>query len=118
MFAAYVAVTCLAVASNAFSADMDFVRHERVAVVMDRGRVPRSWMIPLGALKAAGALGLLVGFTVPLIGTAAAVGLVLFFLGALVVHLRARYHEFGTPAVFLTPAVASLVVGSAHRGAW
>ncbi|WP_164540441.1 hypothetical protein [Streptomyces abyssomicinicus] len=50
--------------------------------------------------------------------SAAAVGLVLFLLGALVVHLRARYYEFGMPAVFLPPAVASLAVGSAHQGAW
>jgi hypothetical protein len=118
MFAAYIAVTVLATIANAFSAYMDFVRHERVAVVMEKGRVPQSWMIPLGALKAAGALGLLVGFAVPLIGTAAAVGLVLFFLGALVVHLRARYYEFGNLAIFLSLAAAALAVGLAHRGPW
>jgi hypothetical protein len=74
MFIAYVVVAILAAAANSFSAYMDLVRHERVAAVMDRGRVPRSWMIPLGVLKAAGALGLLVGFAVPLIGTAASAG--------------------------------------------
>jgi hypothetical protein len=118
MFATYVAVTILAAVANAFSAGMDLVRHPRVAVVMERGRVPQSWMIPLGALKAAGVFGLLVGFAVPLIGTAAAVGLVLFFLGALVVHLRAHYYEFGTLAIFLSLAVAALAVGLAYRGPW
>ncbi|HEU4946944.1 MAG TPA: DoxX family protein [Kribbella sp.] len=118
MFAAFVTVTILAAVANSFSAGMDFIRHERVTVVMERGRVPLSWMIPLGSLKAAGALGLLVGLAVPLIGTAAAVGLVLFFLGALVVHLRARYYEFGTLATFLSLAVAALVLGLAQRGPW
>ncbi|MFJ8504758.1 hypothetical protein [Streptomyces avermitilis] len=38
---------------------------------------------PLGALLAAGALGLPAGFVVPVLGTLAASGLVLYFLGAL-----------------------------------
>ncbi|MGP4112729.1 DoxX family protein [Streptomyces sp. 4N509B] len=116
MFAAHLAATLLAVLANSFSAGMDLVRHERVVAVMERGRIPVSWMIPLGVLKAAGALGLLVGFAVPLVGTAAAVGLVLYFLGALVVHLRARYLVFGNLALFLSLAVAALLTGLAHRG--
>jgi hypothetical protein len=118
MFVTYIAVTLLTTIANAFSAFMDFIRHERVVVVMEKGRVPRSWMVPLGALKAVGALGLLVGFAVPLIGTAAAVGLVLFFLCAVVVHLRAGFYEFGNLAIFLSLAAAALAVGLAHRGAW
>jgi hypothetical protein len=118
MFATYVAVTVLAAIANAFSAYMDFVRHERVASSWKKRCVPQSWMIPLGILKAAAALGLLVGFAVPLIGTAAAIGLVLFFLGALVVHLRARYFELGNLAIFLSLAVAALAVELAHRGPW
>jgi hypothetical protein len=43
-------------------------------------------MLPFGTLLAAGALGLLVGFAVPVIGTAAAIGLVLYFLGAVGAH--------------------------------
>jgi hypothetical protein len=60
----------------------------------------------LGILKAAGAIGLLVGIGVPLIGTAAAVGLVLFFIGAIITHLRARDYSFGLAVVFLLLAVA------------
>ena len=48
-----------------------------------------------GALKAAGALGLLVGIRVPLIGIATAVGLILFFVGAIIIHLRGRDYSFG-----------------------
>lgn len=46
--------------------------------------VPVSWVVfPIGTLKLAGALGLLVGLLgVPLVGTAAAIGLTLFFVCA------------------------------------
>jgi hypothetical protein len=44
----------------------------------------------LGALKLAGAAGLLVGLAgLPAIGIAAATGLVLYFIGAVIAHLRA-----------------------------
>ena len=68
----------------------------------------------LATLKAAGALGLLVGLIgVPLIGTAAAVGLVLFFVGAIITHLRVRDYSIGPAAAFLLLAVAALVLGVA-----
>ena len=60
----------------------------QVTVNMARTGVPESWMTMLGILKAAGALGLLAGFVVPPIGIAAAVGLILFFVGAIITHLR------------------------------
>jgi hypothetical protein len=65
----------------------------------------------LGILKAAGVLGLLLGLiSVPLIGTAAAIGLVLFFDGAIIAHLRIRYYLIGAPAAVLLLAVAALVL--------
>ncbi|MEG3632410.1 DoxX family protein [Micromonospora palythoicola] len=42
----------------------------------------------IGLLEVAGAAGLLVGLTVPLIGALAGTGLLLLLTGALVVHLR------------------------------
>jgi hypothetical protein len=62
------------------------------------------------ALKAAGALGLLVGLGVPLLGVVAAGGLVLFFVGAILTHLRAHWYSFTLtlPAAFLLLAVGSL----------
>jgi hypothetical protein len=113
MFAAHVAITLVTALANVYAAYLDFSRDEKVAAVMVRKRVPPSWTFPLGALKAAGALGLLAGFAVPLLGTAAAAGLVLFFLGALVAHLRARYYRFANLAVFLTLAVANLTLNLA-----
>ena len=111
MFTAHVVVTVLAAAANIFSAACDFVRYKQVSIAMAKAGVPESWITMLGILKAAGALGLLVGIGVPLIGTAAAVGLILFFVAAIITHLRARDYSFGLAVVFLLMAVAALVLG-------
>jgi hypothetical protein len=74
--------------------------------------VPPSWLPVLGTLKLAGAAGLLLGLLgVRIVGVAAAIGLVLFFAGAIVAHVRARKFATGVaPLAFLGLAVASLVV--------
>jgi hypothetical protein len=87
MFTAYVVAAVLA-AANAAAAALDLARSEQVLGNMTKLGLPRSWLFPLGALKAAGALGLLVGIGVPPLGVAAAVGLVLFFVGAVIIHIR------------------------------
>ena len=110
MFTAYVAVTVLAAAANAFSATLDFIRYKQILINMAKVGVSESWITILGILKAAGALGLLIGIGVPLIGIAAAVGLVLFFVAAIITHLRARDYSFGLAVVFLLLAVAALVL--------
>src|SRR6266513_2759946 len=122
MFTAYLIVTVLAAAANIFSATLDFIRFKQILINMARVGVSESWITMLGALKAAGALGLLVGIGVPLIGTAAAVGLILFFVGAIITHLRAGDYSFGLAVVFLLLAVArvgvatSLVVSNEATG--
>jgi hypothetical protein len=115
MIAAYIAVTILAASAYAYAAYMNFVRDESVIAVAEKVRVPQSWMLPLGSLLATGALGLLAGFAVPVIGTAAAVGLVLYFLGAVFAHLRV-HDQFGGAAIFLLIAVAALSVSLEYHG--
>ena len=110
MFTAYIVVTVLAAAANAFSATLDFVRFKQIIINMARVGVPESWITILGILKAAGALGLLIGIGVPLIGIAAGVGLVLFFVAAIITHLRARDYSFGLAVVFLLLAGTALVL--------
>jgi len=110
MFTAYVTVTILAAAANIFSATLDFIRYEPILINMARVGVPQSWITILGILKAAGAIGLLIGIWMPLIGTAAAVGLVLFFIGAIITHLRAHDYSFGLAVAFLLLAVAALAL--------
>jgi hypothetical protein len=114
MFSAYVVVTLMAIAANTFAATADFMRLKFVLITAAKVGVPESWLPMLGILKAAGALGLLLGLIgVPLIGTAAAVGLILFFVCAITAHLRARYYSIGPAVTFLLLAVAALVLGLA-----
>jgi len=112
MFSAYVVVIALAAVANTFSAACDFVRYEQVAVGMRQVGVPESWMTMLGVFKVAGAFGLVLGFAVPAIGVAAAVGLVLFFVAAILTHLRARDFSpsLGYATMFLLLAVNALVL--------
>jgi hypothetical protein len=110
MFTAYVIVTVLAAGANIYAAINDFARAESVFTSMARLGVPESWLPMLGVLKAAGALGLLVGIGIPAIGVAASVGLVLFFVAAIITHLRARDYSLGPAIVFLLLAVAALVL--------
>lgn len=90
MFTAYVVVAALTGITNTFSATVDFLRYEPLLARMANAGVPHAWLPLLGALKLAGAFGVLVGIAVPPIGVAATVGLILFFLGAIITLVRAR----------------------------
>lgn len=73
--------------------------------------VPRSWWLWLATAKALGATGLLVGIWVPAIGIAAAAGLVLYFIGAVITVLRAKsYSHIPFPLLYLAPVVAASVL--------
>lgn len=78
--------------------------------------VPRSWLPALGAVKLAGAAGLLVGLVgLRPLGIAAAAGLVLFFAGAVLTHLKARVlYNLAFPGGYLILAAASLALMVAH----
>src|SRR5947209_8961095 len=89
-----VVITVAAIAANLGAALADFTHANFALANSVRVGVPSSWLPALGTLKVAGALGLLLGLAgTPYIGTAAAIGLVLFFLGAIGVHLRAHEHH-------------------------
>ena len=112
MFTAYVVVTLMAIAASTFVAIANFMRLKFVLVTAAKVGVPESWIAMLGTLNAAAALGLLLGVIgVPPIGTAAAIGLILYFVGAIITHLHARDHSIGPAAAFLLLAVATLVLG-------
>lgn len=76
MFTAFIIITLLTAAANTYAAFVDFRRPQWVLDNVTSWGGSHSWLFPLGALKGLGALGLLVGVGVPLIGIAAAVGLV------------------------------------------
>jgi hypothetical protein len=66
----------------------------------------------LALLKAAGACGLLLGLAgLRPLGVAAGAGLVLFYVGAVAAHVRARvFHNIAFPGLFLALAAASLAL--------
>jgi DoxX-like family len=118
MHVTYLVITILAVLANAYAASLNFVGAESVKVVADRVQVSRRWMIPFGILLASGALGLLIGFAMPTLGTAAAIGLILYFICALGAHLRVRDPGIGGAVTFLALAVAALIAALGYHGHW
>jgi hypothetical protein len=70
--------------------------------------VPRRRWVWLGLAKALGSLGLVVGLWIPPVGVAAAIGLSLYLIGAVITILRARvYAHTPFPLLYLAPVVAA-----------
>ncbi|GAA2981507.1 DoxX family protein [Kitasatospora sp. NPDC006786] len=114
MSVAHTVVTVLAALMVGFSAYSVFAGAEYVVKPLADYGVPRAWWTWLGVAKAAGALGLLAGLAVPAVGYAAAVGVILYFLGAVITVLRARaYAHVPFPLVYMAPTAASLVLALA-----
>lgn len=78
--------------------------------------VARSWILPLGTLLTAGAAGLLARLAVPVLGTLAAAGLVLYFIGAFAAHVRVRDRHLGPWATYFILAAAALSLHLTYRG--
>lgn len=105
-------VTGLTIAANLGMGVADLARAPFVVANAREVHVPTSWVPLLGALKIAGAIGLLGERPVNI---AAAVGLVLFFVGALGFHVRARvFSNMAFPAAFLALAAGSLTFALAR----
>lgn len=119
MSALYVTLNVIAVAANGFSGVAALLHFRPILPGMARAGVPESWLrFPIGTLKIAGALGLLVGlFGVAPLGIAAAIGLVLFFVCAVYTHIRAGDFsaQFALANSFLLLSVATLVINVLHR---
>jgi hypothetical protein len=118
MHVIYLITTILAALMNGYAACLNFVGAESVEVVADRVQVSRRWMVPLGSLLACGAVGLLAGFAVPVLGVAAAGGLVLYFICAVRAHLRVHDYEIGGAVFFLFLAAAALITNVGYRHHW
>jgi hypothetical protein len=121
MLAGYVAVTVVAAIACASAAVLNFTHNRSIAETAERLRVPVSWQVRLGFLLAAGSLGLVAGFALPALGTAAACGLVLYFVAAAGAHIWARDTRllaWVNWAAFFVLAVAALMMGLAYHGSW
>jgi uncharacterized membrane protein len=111
MHSAYLVFIVLAAAANLYAGICDFTRPNWLLANIKRLEVEERWLPTLGVLKLLGGLGLLTGIAVPQIGIAAAAGLVLYFVAAMVAVLRARwYANLPFPLTWLALAVGSFVI--------
>jgi DoxX-like family len=107
----YIVVTILAAVVTGYAASNDFTRPDWLMENMKRLNIPQTWLRTLGVLKGAGAVGLLAGLMMPKTGIVSGVCLVIFFLGAIVFTLRARFFAHLTyPLVWLVLVTASLAL--------
>ncbi len=113
MFVAAAIVSILLALVMTASAVGMLTRQPRIVDAMSSIDLPHTWFPYLGALKLAGAAGLIVGLWVPAIGIAAAAGLALYFAGAVIAHLRAGDREIGPPAVLAVVSIVALVLRAA-----
>jgi DoxX-like family len=116
MDTAYIVITLTTAIITAGIAVADLVPAGFVLANSAEVGVPRSWLPALGAVKLAGAVGLVVGLlALPALGIAAAAGLVLFFVGAVITHLRAGVlYNIAFPGGFLLLSTASLALMVMH----
>ena len=112
MNTAYPLITLLFAAMVAFSGLGKIRRDPRIVhVIHEVIGVPLKYFSLLAGCELAGALGLVLGIWWPSIGVAASIGLVLYFVGATVSHLRVGDVKGIGPAAFmLAVAVGALAM--------
>ena len=86
----------------------------QVRVVHETVGLPLKYFPLLAACEFAGAVGLVIGIWWPPIGIAAGIGLVLYFVGAIVSHLRVGdFKGIGSAAFMLVFAAGALALRAA-----
>ncbi|MEV6347142.1 DoxX family protein [Actinoplanes sp. NPDC051851] len=114
MFSAYVVAAVVYGALVTATAIAKIRGVERVVAGLTAAGVPGKWLVPLGLLNLAGALGLWIGIGWRPLGIAAATGLVLYFAGAVITHLRIRdTRGLPVPALLLALAAITLTLAVA-----
>ncbi|MEU3272865.1 DoxX family protein [Saccharomonospora sp. NPDC006951] len=109
MTTALFVATIACIVANASIAVADYLKAGFVLKNSAEVNLPSRVLPYLATLKLAGAIGLVAGLTVvPWLGVAAACGLTLFFIGAIVAHIRARvFYNIAFPGLYLLLAVMS-----------
>ncbi|WP_046775523.1 DoxX family protein [Streptomyces yangpuensis] len=110
MFIAYAVVGGLLALVLAASATFTLQRNDQIVASMRKVQVPDSWLPRLATLKAAGAIGLVAGLWITPLGVAAAVGVTLYFAGAVISHLRVKDYELAPAAALTLVAAAALTL--------
>jgi uncharacterized membrane protein YphA (DoxX/SURF4 family) len=105
---AYLVITILLAAIVTFSG-IGKIRHDPriVQVIHELIGVPLKYFPFLAACEFAGALGVVLGIWWPLLGVAAGTGLVIYFVGASVSHLRVGDVKGIGPAAFILVLAAA-----------
>ena len=109
---AYLVITILLAAIVTFSG-IGKIRHNPriVQVIHELIGVPLKYFPLLAACEFAGALGVVLGIWWPLLGVAAGIGVVIYFVGASVSHLRVGdVKGIGPAASMLALAAAALAL--------
>ncbi|MFJ2263703.1 DoxX family protein [Streptomyces sp. NPDC087844] len=109
MFVTYAIVAALMSAVLLASAGAKFTRPKRLVDQMSTLGLPYGVLPLLGSAQIAGAGGLVIGLWWGPLGIAAAVGLTLYFIGAVATHLRAGDYKGTPPAAVLTAVAIGLV---------
>lgn len=113
----YVTVTFIVAAMVAFSAVAKIRRDPRVVhTIHEIVGFPLRYFPLLAACEFAGALGLVLGISRPLLGIVAGVGLALYFLGAILSHFRVGDFKGLGPAFFMWVAVMVALGMRLHLG--
>jgi hypothetical protein len=109
---AYLLVTIVAAAMAAFSGLGKLRRDPKIVhIVHEVIGVPMRYFPHLAACECAGALGLVLGIWWPFLGMAAGIGLVVYFVGAIVSHVRVGdVKGIGPAALMLIISVAALAL--------
>ena len=112
MGTAYLAMAILLAAMLMFSGLRKLRRDPRIVrVIHEFIGVPMKYFPLLAACEFTGAVGLVLGIWWPLLGVAAGIGLVVYFVGAIASHLRVGDVKGIGPAAFLlTMSAGALVV--------
>lgn len=110
MFIAYAIVAIVLSLALLGSAAGKLTKNPKATEALNTVGVPEARWPVLAGLEIAGAVGLVVGLWVPALGVAAGVGVVLYFLGAVVAHLRVDDSEIGPALALGLVAVAAIVL--------
>ncbi|GEM30618.1 membrane protein [Nocardia neocaledoniensis NBRC 108232] len=115
MLALYIALTALTALLMAAGSWMGYTHHPIPVAAAAKVGVPHSWMFPIATCLGAAALGLLTGFVLPPVGVAASAGLILYFIGAVIAHLRVGDHALSQPLAFLALSAATCTATVLYR---
>lgn len=110
MFIATVVVSVLLALAVAGSGIGKLSKQPKLVESLTGLGVPMSWLPRLAAAELAGAVGLVAGLWVAPLGIAAALGLVAYFVGAIITHVKADDRDLIAPAVLALVSVAALVL--------